>query len=228
MFKWIFRSSTALISLGLFTSLFLGCASMNSKDDRQNDIRHTGPVSDGGVDGIYVPVRPEQMNGKKVLIIVGKDFNDMETFYPYYRLTESGYDVTVASMTGGHIQGYGGHILLDTVAVSELNYRDYDGLYLPGGKAPAKLRKNDDIISFVQDFASLGRPISAICHGPQILVTAGLAEGRTMTSFPDVGKEIRAAGGYHVDQPVAIDGNLVTSRLPSDLPLNLRAFLRKL
>lgn len=221
-----------IFTLGFFLAMpfvLAACATGKGyKTKLENGIRDTGPVAQGGVDGIYVPVKPDEMRDKRVLMIIERDFNDMETFYPFYRLVEEGYQVTVASIAGGHIQGYGGHVMQDTKSIIEVDVNDYDALYLPGGQAPARLRQNQDIINAVREFGALERPIGAVCHGPQVLVTAGLARGRNMTAFPDVGQEIIGSGGTFVDQPVVVDRHIVTSRLPSDLPLNMKEFLRQL
>lgn len=193
-----------------------------------DEIHTEGPVAGGGAQGIYVPVAPEQRAGMKALIVTGFGFNDMETFYPFYRFTEEGFDVTVASPEGGDIQGYGGHIMLDTKRLSEVDVTDYHILYLPGGRAPGTLRENDDVISAVKAFAETGRPIAAVCHGPQILVTAGLVKGVDIACFSGVGTEVEEAGGTYKDQPVAVHGQFITSRLPKDLPLQMRAIFEAL
>jgi protease I len=209
--------------LGLMMTLALGTASAGARE-----LTTTGPVPGGGVAGIYVPVPVENQKDLKALILTDFDFNDMETFYPLYRFTEAGIPVTVATPAGGNVQGYGGHIILDTVPVAELDVTDFDILYLPGGRAPASLRENPAVIEAVQKFAATGKPIAAICHGPQILVTAGLVDGKNIACFSDVGQEVEAAGGTYRDEPVAVDGQFITSRLPQDLPRQMEAILQKL
>jgi protease I len=193
-----------------------------------NTINPQGPVASGGLDGIYKPVSPEKQIGKKALLITDFGFNDMETFYPLYRFTEEGFEVTVASIRGGDIQGYGGHIVRDTKPISEVDVTEYDVLYLPGGRAPATLRQNDKIVDAVKAFAQTGKPIGAVCHGPQILVTAGLVDGKDIACYSDVGREVEAAGGNYLDEPIAVDGQFYTSRLPKDLPIQMQTLLKAL
>jgi protease I len=209
--------------LGVIVALALGSAMTEARE-----ITTEGPVPGGGMAGIYVPVPVDNQKSLKALILTDFDFNDMETFYPMYRFTEEGIAVTVATPVGGNVQGYGGHIILDTVSVADLDVTDFDILYLPGGKAPATLRENPAVIEAVQKFAATGKPIAAICHGPQILVTAGLVDGKNIACFADVGQEVEAAGGTYLDEPVAVDGSFITSRLPKDLPRQMEAILQKL
>lgn len=192
---------------------------------RAAEVRTEGPVASGGMKGIYVAPHAPTEHGKKILIITDFGFNDMETFYPYYRFAEHGCEVTVASINGGDVQGYGGHIMRDTKAIGDVDVTDFDVIYLPGGQAPAALRANENVIEAVQKFAETGRPIAAVCHGPQVLVTAGLVEGKNIACVADVGPEVTEAGGTYVDEPVSVDGQFVTSRLPKDLPLQMRTLI---
>ncbi len=163
-------------------------------------------------------------------MISDDNFNDTELLYPLYRLIEEGYDVVVASPGGGKITGYNSAAVTETKKLSELQLdpAQYRALYLPGGRAPAALRKDEAVIATVKAFAQAGKPIGAICHGPQILVTAGLVEGKRMTSVKDVAKEITEAKGNYVDEAVVVDGQYITSRLPGDLPAQMKVFLEKI
>jgi protease I len=129
---------------------------------------------------------------------------------------------------GGHIQGYGGHIVRDTKPISEVDVTQYDVLYLPGGRAPSTLRENEQILAAVKAFAETGKPIGAVCHGPQILVSAGLVDGKNIACYADVGREVEAAGGTYQDKPIAVDGQFFTSRLPMDLPIQMQTILKAL
>lgn len=209
----------------LFGLMGAGCSHQQVKLDLGENPKWEAP---GGPGGIYVPIAPAEQRGQSVLMLVDNKFNDMETFYPYYRLVEAGFQVTLASPKGGSIQGGNGHVLHDTQAIAKVDVKNYDGLYIPGGKAPASLREDPNIIQAVRDFHELGRPIGAICHGPQVLVTANVVSGRNMTSVAEVGPEITEAGGHYSNQSVVVDGPFVTSRLPMDIPLNLKAFLQAL
>jgi protease I len=150
---------------------------------------------------------PERLRKQeKVIIITADNTEDIEFFYPYYRLTEEGYAVDVVTPKGGKFAGKHGLGLNKSVAINDVNPADYALLYIPGGKAPAELRKNDAVISFVKQFAAAGKPIAAICHGPQVLVSADLVRGRQLAAWPEVAKEIEEAGGTFVDEALVEDG----------------------
>jgi protease I len=165
---------------------------------------------------------PERGN---ILIITDQDYNDTELFYPLYRFVEEGFHVTVASLNGGEIKGYNSAPLKTSVPISEVNAAQYDALYLPGGHAPGKLRENEQVLGIVKYFYEAEKPIAAICHGPQILASAGLLNGKEVTAWPGLEDEMREAGAIFRDVPVVETWNLVTARMPGDLPAHLHAFL---
>ena len=111
--------------------------------------------------------------------------------------------------------------LKSTKSMDEVIASDYALLYIPGGSAPAELRKNDKVIAFVQEFARSGKPIAAICHGPQVLVTADVIRGKKITCYQEVKEEVESAGAIYSDEALAIDGQFITSRVPGDLPRHL-------
>lgn len=111
------------------------------------------------------------------------------------------------------------------LAVTGADPEDYDLLLLPGGKAPAALRRSDAVLDLARTFATQGKPIAAICHGPQILISAGLAQGRQMTGYKSVAGELEDARAYYLDQPLVSDGNFITARQPEDLPIFVDAVL---
>ena len=165
---------------------------------------------------------PERLKkAERVLILTADDTQDLEFFYPYYRLNEEGYSVDVATPKGGSFKGKMGMGLKQTLSIKDVQPENYALLYIPGGKAPAELRENDMVIAFVQKFAASGKPIAAICHGPQVLVTADLVRGKKISAYPEVAKEIEAAGGRWADEALAIDGQFITARVPGDLPRHL-------
>ncbi len=167
------------------------------------------------------PIPERLRKSERVLIITADDTQDLEFFYPYYRLSEEGYAVDVATPDGGSFKGKMGMGLKQTKSIDQVSPADYALLYLPGGKAPASLRKNDAVVNFVKHFASSGKPIAAICHGPQLLVTADLVRGKKISAYPEVAKEIEAAGGRYSDEALAIDGQFITARVPGDLHRHL-------
>jgi len=164
----------------------------------------------------------------KALIISADSFEDTELLVPYYRLKEEGVDVHVASMTKKKIKGKHGYEVDIDKTLKELNPDDYDLLLLPGGKAPEAIRKEKDALEIAKHFFQQSKPVSAICHGPQILITADLLRGRHATCYKSVAQELKDSGAIYEDKEVVVDGNLVTSRQPSDLPAFLRETIRKL
>jgi len=173
-----------------------------------------------------VPI-PERLRKKeRIVIITAENTEDLEFFYPYYRLTEAGYSVDVVTLKGGEFKAKHGLGLQNTKAISDVRPADYALLYIPGGKAPAELRKNEEILGFVREFAATGKPIAAICHGPQVLVSANLVQGKQLASWPEVGKEIEEAGGTFVDEALVEDGQFITGRKPGDLHRHLYGVLQ--
>jgi protease I len=153
-----------------------------------------------------------------VLILTAEGFEDMELFVPYYRFLEEGMEVDIASIKRGKIRGKHDYEVEAGKSFEEINPEQYDVLFLPGGKAPSKIRDMDSVHVIARHFFESGKTVAAICHGPQILISAGLVKGKRMTSWPEVGKELRSAGAIYEDKRVVVEGNLITSRKPEDLP----------
>ena len=164
----------------------------------------------------------------RVLILSADQFEDSELLYPYWRLREEGFTPEVASFKKEKIRGKRGYEVPVDLALEEVRVEDYAGLVLPGGKAPAALREDERVLALVRNFYRSGKPIAAICHGPQILVSAGLLSGHRATCYWKVKDEVLACGAEYLDREVVVDGQIVTSRHPGDLPAFMRAFLRKL
>jgi len=164
----------------------------------------------------------------RVLIISADGFEDTELLVPLYRLREARVDVDIASTERGTIRGKHGYEVEAPLSAGDPSATDYDLLLLPGGEAPATLREDDRVLDFLRVFFGTGKPVAAICHGPQILVSAGLLEGRTATAWSDVQPELEQAGALVKDEELVEDGNLITSRQPSDLPAFLRAVMNRL
>jgi protease I len=164
----------------------------------------------------------------KALMISADNFEDTELLVPYYRLQEEGIDVDVASLQNGTIKGKHGYEVAVTKTLAEVNPDEYDILVLPGGKAPETVRKQQKAVEIARHFFHKNKPVSAICHGPQTLITAGLLKGRRATCYRTVAEELKGAGAFYEDREVVVDGNLVTSRQPSDLPAFLRETMKKL
>ncbi|MCC5932482.1 MAG: type 1 glutamine amidotransferase [Cyclobacteriaceae bacterium] len=178
------------------------------------------------VEDMYRPSEPGIAKTKSILIITDQNYNDTELLYPLYRFVEEGYNVTVATLKGGEIAGYNSAGLKSTTPIQDVDVTKFDALYLPGGRAPAQLREHDIVINAVKHFAEHNKPIAAICHGPQLLAKSGLLQGKQVTAFHKIKDEMLAAGGNYVDQPVVKDGNILTSRMPGDLPAQIHEFMK--
>ena len=163
---------------------------------------------------------------KKILMITGKDYDDSEVLYPYYRLIEEGYTVDVASVERGEVSGKY-HFKIDAnLSFDEVNPDEYIALMLPGGKAPEKLRLIDKVCEIVREFEKAGKPMAAICHGQQILISADVLKGKNATCYPGIRDDIKNAGAVYEDSQVVVCENLVTSRRPEDLPHFMRNFIK--
>jgi protease I len=166
----------------------------------------------------------DELSGRKVAILATDGVEQVELEGPREAIERAGGQVEVVSPHAGEIQAMNGDIdkgdrfPVDR-EVARVSVADYDALVLPGGTInPDQLRRDGSAVSFVRDFVNAGKPVGAICHGPWTLVEADVVKGRQLTSFPSIRTDIRNAGGEVTDQQVVVDGNLVTSRNPDDLP----------
>jgi len=164
----------------------------------------------------------------KALIISFDNFEDLELLVPYYRLKEAGIDVDIASIHKSTITGIHDYKVAVDMTLEEVNPDDYSMLVLPGGKAPQAIRNDSMAKEITRNFFIHNKPVGAICHGPQILISADLLKGRHATSYISVAKEMKSAGAIYEDKDVVVDGNLITSRGPSDLPAFMRETMRML
>ena len=160
----------------------------------------------------------------KALIISADQFEDTELLVPFYRFQEAGISADVVAPRKGTIIGKHGYAVEVQKSLDEVRPEEYDILVLPGGKAPAAVRKERAALEIAKAFFRSNKPVAAICHGPQTLVSAGLLKGRRATCYKTVAPELKESGALYEDSDVVVDGNLVTSRQPSDLP----AFLREM
>ena len=164
-----------------------------------------------------------KLQGKTVAIIAADMVEQVELVEPRKALEGAGAKTHLISLRPGEIQGFNHFDKADKQPVDktieEVDAADYDALLIPGGVGnPDQLRGNENIVAFVQEFFEAGKPVAAICHGPWVLVEAGAAKGRQLTSWPTLQTDIRNAGGTWVDQEVVVDQGLVTSRKPDDIP----------
>lgn len=164
----------------------------------------------------------------RVLVISADGYEDSELTEPVRALRDAGADVDIAAPGVGSITGKHGTRVEAGMAVDDADAAEYDMLFLPGGKAPARLRESAGVQGLVHDFMAAAKPIAAICHGPQILASAGVVKGRTMTAYKSVGPELEQAGADYVDQMVVTDANFITAREPGDLPAFIEQMLETL
>ena len=164
-----------------------------------------------------------ELKGKKVAVIATDMVEQVELTEPWKALEKAGAEVELVSLEHGEIQGFNHYDKADTFkvdrTVEEARADDYDALVIPGGVGnPDTMRVDENAVQFVRDFFEQGKPVGVICHGPWMLVEAGVVRGRKVTSWPSLQTDIRNAGGDWVDQEVVVDEGLVTSRKPDDLP----------
>jgi protease I len=171
------------------------------------------------------------MAKRNVLIITADLFEDAELLSTVDALRKAGHNVDVAAPEKGPIMGKKGARVEADKSIDDVEVPlegTYDMLLLPGGKAPQALRGMDRVKELVRYFDDQGKPIAAICHGPQILISAGIMKGRTATSYSSVQAELKEAGVETRDEEVVVDGNLITSRQPGDIPAFNQAMLERL
>ena len=162
---------------------------------------------------------------KEILIITADKCDDSELLYPLYRIIEAGMTPVIASFAKGEIKSKYHFKAEAEIAVSDIYVSDYDGLILPGGLAPEKLRQNEYVTECVRKFNRDKKPVAAICHGQQILISAGVLDGKNATCYPGIKDDIINSGAIYEDKCVVVCENLVTSRHPEDLPHFMREFL---
>ncbi len=166
----------------------------------------------------------------KIALLVGNEFEDMEVMYPLYRLREAGYKVDLIGEdpAGTKYKGKNGYPIASTQALAQAVAKAYAGLVVPGGWMPDKLRRNPAVLSLTAEIHRQGGVIASICHGPWILISAGIVKGKKMTSTGALKDDLANAGAVWVDEEVVVDGRMVTSRKPDDLPAFMRETLKVL
>lgn len=155
----------------------------------------------------------------RIAIPLAEDFEDSEFTVPVDELKNAGHEVVVFGTKAGEIMTGKQRQARATIehVAADLEPADFDALLIPGGYSPDHLRLDEDVVGFVRRFFATGKPVAAICHGPQLLIEAGVVKGRKLTSWPSVRTDLVNAGAKWVDKPVVVDGNLITSRKPADL-----------
>lgn len=169
-----------------------------------------------------------QLSGKKVLIPIGPDYQDLEVWYPKLRLTEAGAEVTCAGIGDETYYGKNGYPINVDVQIEECSAEDFDAIVIPGGWAPDKIRMNEHAVDIVRTMHKEGKVVASICHAGWVLVSAGILEGKKATSYIAIKDDMITAGADWIDSEVVVDENLITSRKPDDLPAFCREIIRQL
>jgi|KBSMisStaDraftv2_1062788.scaffolds.fasta_scaffold1335569_1 protease I len=166
----------------------------------------------------------------KIACLLANGFEDSEFQIPCDWLSAAGYSVEIVGEKAGELLTgeKGRETALVDVAIDEVDVDDYEGMLIPGGYSPDKLRADDRFVEFVRAFDATGRPLAAVCHGPQLLLTAELQAGRTLTAWPTVQGDLRQAGAHVIDRDVVVDDNWITSRKPDDLEAFTSRFVEEL
>ena len=163
----------------------------------------------------------------KMLIFLENGVEDSEFIYPYYRFQEAGYKMDiVAPKANKEYIGKRGGTFISELSPDEVDLDIYEAVIVPGGQAPDKMRIHPDMVEIIKAANAKGKIVAAICHGPQMLIEADIVRGKTVTSWPSVRTDLKNAGARVVDEAAVVDGNLVTSRSPDDLPDFCKATLK--
>ena len=167
------------------------------------------------------------LQGKRILILVGDIYEDLELWYPKLRLIEAGAQVVVAGPESGkQYAGKNGYPCVSDAAITEMKASDFDGIVVPGGFMPDKLRRDDVVLQLVRDFAESGKLVAAICHGGWIPISARVYQGVRVTGSPGIKDDLVNAGAIWDDAAVVVDRHFVSSRKPDDLPEFCRGILQ--
>ena len=162
-----------------------------------------------------------------ILLLIENEFRDEEAVYPYYRFIEAGYDVkTVGPEKGKEYRGKFGLVIKSDLSASQVDLDDVIAVIIPGGNAPDKMRIDKDMVSIVKNASLQGKVVAAICHGGWMLAEADIIKGKKVTGYKAIATDLKNAGGEYIDSEVVIDGNLVTSRVPDDLPTFCSSILK--
>ena len=162
-------------------------------------------------------------------MLVENGFEDTELTGPVERLRQAGVDVAIVGpFAAREYTGKKGTIVRSDLGAGEAKASEFDAVIIPGGHAPDRMRMRHGLVDLVRDAYLAGKPVAAICHGPQMLISAEALRGRTVTCWPSIAVDVKNAGGLYVDRPVVEDGNVITSRKPDDVPQFSEAILRAL
>lgn len=168
------------------------------------------------------------LKGKKIGILAGPDYEDLELHYPHLRLVEEEAEVKVLAQNRGTVKGKHGLSIKPDLTVKEARAEDFDCIIIPGGWAPDRLRRRREVLELVRAVHRQGKVVAAICHGAQVLISAKILKGKRITCFSAIKDDVVNAGAKYSDTPVVRDGRLITSRFPADLPSFCREIIKTL
>ncbi|HHT9119490.1 MAG TPA: type 1 glutamine amidotransferase domain-containing protein [Candidatus Hypogeohydataceae bacterium YC41] len=169
-----------------------------------------------------------ELKGKKVLILVEDDYEDLEGWYPKLRLLEEGAGVVVAGPEKKVYKSKHWYPMEADCKVDDVNWEDFDAVIIPGGYAPDRLRRYPAVVDIVRAMGQAGKVVASICHGAWVPISAGIVKGKRMTCFFAIKDDLKNAGALYEDKVVVVDGNMISSRQPSDLPDFLKAIIKTL
>jgi protease I len=170
-----------------------------------------------------------ELKGKRIAVLVDTAYQEMEVWYPYYRLQEAGAEcVFVGAEAGKTYTSKVGYPVTAAKSYDQVSARDFDGIVVPGGYAPDHIRRHAKANQLVKDLDAQGKLVASICHGPWVLCSAGILKGRRATCFFAIKDDVVNAGALYEDAEVVVDHNLVTSRKPEDLPAFCKAAIQVL
>ena len=170
-----------------------------------------------------------ELKGTRVAALVEEIYEDLELWYPVLRLREAGADVKIVGPKAGEVyKSKHGYPAKADLGMDEANAAQFDALVIPGGYAPDRMRRHPAMLNFVRAMHEAGKPVAFICHAGWVPISAGIVRGRTVTSVSAIKDDLVNAGAHWIDQEVVVDGNLVTSRTPPDLPAFSRELIKLL
>ena len=170
--------------------------------------------------------RRSSLDGIRILVLAGPDYEDLELWYPKLRLEEAGAHVTVAGESQGHlVHGKHGYPCRADAALADMEAADFHGIVIPGGWMPDSLRRDPKVLGLVREFSAAGKLVAAICHGGWIPISAGVYRGVRVTGSPGIRDDLVNAGAIWEDTPVVVDRHHITSRRPADLPAFMAAIV---
>ncbi len=165
-----------------------------------------------------------RLDGKRIAILIADLTHDEEYAFPRYWLLDEGAEVVTVGLKREHTSRFG-RVLKPDKTIDEVSPDEFDAVIIPGGFGPDKLRINDKVLQFVKEMNNKGKLVAAVCHGPQVLISAGIVKGRKMTCVKQVKVDLINAGAEYIDDKVVVDNNFITSRHPYDLPAFTKAII---